>query len=564
MRFSDRPLARSKFRGLFALAAALTTAAACSSTPPAEEPQGTTVVPVPETTACAPGVRSERCPEASSTPPAGSGTCVEGAPGPRCDGILAPDEAKALTTAIDAARQAVLDSTYSDVHAMVEGARLALRRDSDIADMDGPTDAARALKNAMRAVAVDDGAAAPRVALALARARSLVGAKAMSDPVTRAGALVLVEIALRSLPAGNGSATAAARTMEGYLALERGDRAAAKTAFEAATTLDPSLGTAWMGLGDAARAEGAFDTAASAYKTAAARLPADPAVRRALEMASRREPLSLPAPPTIAFRVGWDPLAPAAPPVAKCPGTVKSPSPGASLCRGLADLAKATTRDEHERGAMLVLDGWKDVQPLCEKHDPACGPHVAQALAAASRSLHTAGRLAKSIAAGLLVLRYTDLPGATGLLPTVALELADRYLSVGLADTAADQYARHLQLEGKTRGPVAQRTLALRLALGNAEAATKLAEGLAGDTASPAADRASALLATAALVRMTKGSEAAVSWLGHHKDVVEQAGMAAAMKDLAKPVSERAASPECAAPLVCAVRRLAGESRWSP
>ena len=34
------------------------------------------------------------------------------------------------------------------------------------------------------------------------------------------------------------------------------------------------------------------------------------------------------------------------------------------------------------------------------------------------------------------------------------LELADRYLSVGLADTAADQYARHLQLEGKTRGPV--------------------------------------------------------------------------------------------------------------
>ncbi len=564
MRFAGLPLAPSMSLALFGLAATLAGAAACSSTPPAEKPPAMTVVAVPDGTACAPGVRSERCPDVPSTPPAAPGACLEGAPGPRCEGILGPDEAKTLTTGLDAARKAVLDSQYSDLHAMVEGARLALRRDSDVADIDGPTDAARALKNAMRAVAVDDGAAAPRVALALARARSLVGAKAMSDPVTRAGALVLVDVALRSLPAGNGSATAAARTMEGYVALERGDRAAAKTAFEAATTLDPSLGTGWMGLGDAARAEGAFDTAASAYKTAAARLPDDPAVRRAFESASRREALSLPAPPAIAFRVGWDPLAPAAPPVPKCPVAVKSPAPGAALCRGLGDLAKASTRDEHERGAMLVLEGWKDLQPLCEKRDPACGPHVAQALAAASRSLQKAGRLAKSIAAGLLVLRYTDLPGATGLLSTVALELADRYLSVGLADTAADHYARHLQLEGKTRGPVAQRTLALRIAFGNADAAAKLAEGLAGDTASPAAERASALLATAALVRVTKGAEAAVSWLGRYKDVVEQAGMAAAMKDLAKPVSDRAAAPECASLLACAVRRLAGESRWSP
>jgi hypothetical protein len=319
-----------------------------------------------------------------------------------------------------------------------------------------------------------------------------------------------------------------------------------------------------MGLGDAARAEGAFDAATAAYKTAAARLPADAGVRRAAEAASRREGLSLPAAPTFALNVAWGPLAPASQGVPKCPASTKATSPGAALCKGLTDLAKATTKDDQERGAKLILDGWGELRPLCDSHDPACGPHVAEALAAASRAFQSAGRLSKSVATGLVLLGHPDLPGATPLLPAVALEIADRYLSLAVVDTASDFYGRHLQLKGKIEGPVALRALALNIALGRVDGATKLALPLSADASTPVADRASAVLATAALIRVTQGPLEAVTWLAPHKDLLAQAGKTAATKDLAKPLPARPAGPECASLLVCAVRRLAGESRWSP
>lgn len=547
------------------LCAALGAFAACTPGPTAEKPPVPVVVPVPAVATCAPGVRAEGCPEPApsaeaATPPA----CADAGAGPRCEGILAPDEATALGTAIDAARKAILDSKYSDVHAMVEAARLQLRRDADLPDPEAQTDARRALNNAMRAVAVDDAAPAPRLVMALSRARSLAGSKVLTDATTRRSGLDLVEIALRSIPASAGATGAAAKTLEGYVALERGNRAAAKAAFESATKLDPALGSAWMGLGDAARAEGAFDAATAAYKTAAARLPADAGVRRAAEAASRREGLSLPAAATIALNVAWGPLAPAAPPLPKCPASAKATSPGAALCTGLTDLAKATTRDDQERGAKRILDGWAELQPLCEKRDPVCGPHVAEAIAAASRAFHSAGRLSKSVAVGLVLFGHGDLPGATALLPTVALEIGDRYLSLAVVDTASDFYGRHLQLKGKIEGPVALRALALNIALGRVDGASKLAVPLSADASTPVADRASAVLATAALIRATQGPKEAVTWLAPHKDLLAQAGMTGAVKELAKPLPAPAAGPECASLLVCAVRRLAGESRWSP
>ncbi len=564
MRFAVRSFSASMFVVLVGAGSALVAGAACTPGPTAERPP-VLVVPVPSAAPCAPGVHKDGCPEpAPSGQAAAEATCADTAAGPRCEGILAPDEVKTLTAGIDAAQKAIINTQYSDVHAIIDAARLQLRRDADIADPVDASDAARALKNAMRSVAVDSDAAAPRMVLALARARSLAGSKRMLDPTARAGALAIVEIALRTVPAGAGPTQAAAKTLEGYIALERGDRGAAKAAFESATKIDAGLGSAWMGLGDAARSQGDFEGATAAYKAAAVRLPDDAGVRHAFEAASRREVLSLPAVPAITLDVAWGPLAPAAPPVPKCPASVKASSPGAALCTGLSELAKSTKRDDQERGARLILDGWVDLQPLCNNQDPVCGPHVAEALAAASRAFQAAGRISKAVAIGSMILGRPNLPGATALLPTIALEQGDRYLSLGIADMASDFYGRHLQLAGKIKGPVALRSLALTLGLGNVEAAKKLAVALAQDTAAPVADRAAALLATAALVRTAEGPEAAVTWLSPHKALVEQAGKTAALKDLEKPLADRPSGSECASLLACAARRLAGEARWSP
>lgn len=536
-------------------------ALSCSAAPPADTPSP--VVPIPSASggACAQGAKCGGAGAAASVPSVPV-SCVEGTRGAGCDGIVGPEEEKGLGASVDAARDAMLKSMYTDVHSIVELARLSLRRDAEVADADAQNDASRALKNAMRAVAVDDAAAAPRIALTMARARSLVGAKMLSDPGTRGQALGLVELSLRRVPVGTGAAGAAAKTLEGYLALERGDRATAKVAFEAATKLDPELGSAWVGLGDAARATGAFEAAQTAYKTAMERLPKDAGVKRSMEAATRREALSLPSAPGVFLAIETDDLAPPPPAVQECPTWAKAAPENAKICAGLTDLAKATTRDDKLRAAKQIVEGWNDIRPLCDKRDPACGLHVAPALAAAARGFQAGGLLAKAIAANLILLGHADLPGATGLFPAAALENADRYFAIGVYDTAADFYERNLQLTQQKSGPVARRALALRIGLGNAAAAQKLAAGYAADSKVPATDRAAAVLAVGGLLRISQGPDAAKAWASPYTALLQDAGKADEGRALAAPTPE-GATPGCASLLGCAIRRLSGEARWA-
>lgn len=531
----------------------------CSPAAPAEVPAGVVPVASPSGAACAQGASPDRCaPEVASVPV----SCVEGTTGAGCAGIVGDAEEKTLTASVDAARDSMMKSQFRDVHAMVELSRLLLRRDAEVADAEGANDATRALKNAMRAVAVDDAALAPRIALTMARARLLLGSKVLSEPGTRGQALSLLEISLQSAPAsGPGAGAAAMAVLRGYVALEKGDRAGAKASFQAATELDPALGSGWMGLGDAARSGGAFDAAQAAYKTAAARLPDDVTVKRALESAARREVLPLPSVKSVGVPIERGPVAPAGPAVAECAPSVAATPANAKLCAGLSDLAKAKTPDEHAAAGRAIIDGWNDVRPLCDAKDPACGAHVAPALAAASRAFQTGGQYSKAIAVGAMVLGRPDLPGAAAILPVIALENGDRYFALGIYDTAADYYERSLSFTGSRKGPVARRALALRIALGGTDAAQKLASGIAVDTGSPALPRAAAVLATAALVRVTRGQEQAASWMAPYASLIKEAGISEAGPSTGSKEAEAPAG--CASLLACAVRRLAGEARWT-
>lgn len=126
----------------------------------------------------------------------------------------------ALSRAIEAARRAVHDTQYADVHALVRLACLELHRDGDVADGDGASDAARSVKDAMRAVAVQETSSEAHLALALGVARALRRTLASDNPTMRELALELVEMALRGAPPAAGAAGAARRTLEGYLAMD--------------------------------------------------------------------------------------------------------------------------------------------------------------------------------------------------------------------------------------------------------------------------------------------------------------------------------------------------------
>ena len=538
--------------------------AACSAPPIAETPAVTLQTSAP----CAPGGPGTPCPESSSSPPvADDAPCADGAPGPRCDGLIGAKEEKTFEDLIEGARQHVGRTAYKDARVVVELARLGLRRDADLPDSDGPSDAARALRNARQAIAVDLDAVEPRLVLALALARSVQDAPGASEPATRGLVLGLVDLALRAVPVAGGPAGAAAKALEGYVALDLGDRTRAREAFEYATQLDPKLATGWMGAGDLARAEGRFEAASAAYEQAVSLLPQDPGALRSLRAAARREALALPASaagnwPAIA--TGSIAPAPPAPPV--CPASAAGKPALSTLCRGLADLAQASTREDHEKAARLVAGGWNEAKPLCEARDAACGPHVAEAMAAASRAFRTAGHPTKSVAVAKLLLQRPDFPGVAAVAPALAVEMGDRYFEIGVFDQAAEQYAQHVRQKGAAAGPAADRAMRLFTALTNVDQATRLAGELAVDKKHPEARRAGWALLAARALRAVRGPEAAGSWLAQHRALLVAAGQEGAIAEISSPAPEKTAAPAgaCASLLACAVRRLSGEARWSP
>ncbi len=370
-----------------------------------------------------------------------------------------------LGSAIAATQKAVLDARFQDVTALVELARLQLLRDAPIADHDGTTDAERAKKNAMRASAVDDSSAAGRIVLVVALARSFDRAGVGGSP----GALTLLDFAGASIPSGTTQTDAAASVVRGTLALARGDRKAARAAFDSATKASPTLAAGWAGLGDVERSEGRFDEAAKVYRKAA-ELSHGSEAERNVEAAKRREKLDVRATPLAPMSGG--PLAPSRQ-VALCPASVASASASAAMCSAVAELAKASTSAQNEAGAMRILDAWKDIEPLCSAGDPACGPYVAAALAAAARGFRAAGLSAKAIATARLVLSQAEqLPGSKNVVADVTLDLADHYFALCVFDTAAEHYERHARERGSQQKAAAERAAFLRKAIGSAGTAS--------------------------------------------------------------------------------------------
>lgn len=482
-----------------------------------------------------------------------------------CDGPVSAKERAALDEAIAAANKRVLDTQFGDVSAIIEIGRLQLRRDDKVEGPDGLDDTASALRNGMRAVAVDEAFPSANIVLALALARSFVarGRGAILQGASPYFALDLVEHRLQSVPREPGPTSAAARTIEGYIALERGDVQEARRRFESAVAMDPALGSAWMGRGDAARSVGAFGEAATAYEKAAQLLPDDTGIPFAIDAATRSERLIVPNLDVddARFSLSWTRLAtpskalPCALPKPTAPLAVK-------LCDAITELNRATLPDERKTRAGEVLDAAQNILPLCEKHDPACGPDVARGLANASRAFRQTKRIGTALQIGRRLLSQRGyLPESELVSAEIALEVAEDYVQLAMFDDAADHYEEHVTLRGAHATLAIERAFAIRVALLQIREAKGLAAKIVADGARARSQKAQAILAVGAAIRLTEDPEAAGRYLEPHEALLEDVGL----WDRATKLSQSAGSTPgvCGTTLACAVRRLAGEERWA-
>jgi tetratricopeptide (TPR) repeat protein len=475
-------------------------------------------------------------------------------PAAGCAALRSTKEQGEAQARIDAAQKAVLDSQFSDVAALVELARLQLRRDAGTADAEGPNDAARAKKNAMRAVAVDPNLPAARLVLALSLARSLRDLRAERS---RGSILGLIEASLLAVPPSSDSVGAAVASLRGLIAIERGDVRAAKGSFEQATTFDPALASGWIGLGNVARATGAFDEASKHYERASALTSGDPEVLAGLAAAKRREEFLVPG------GTSTKPLSPGALLEAtteptRCDAKTKGFKENAELCKALDEVARAKGEKLGEASRKL-LEAIRPLEEACRAKRPECGPHVASAYLAAARGFRAAGALSKAVATlRLLVGREAGLPEAEGAVTTALSELGDAYFSLGVFDEAAAFYEKYAQRGGPLALEAQSRALHVRVGLGQAPQAQALAIALVrmGKDPTTAAD---GLLAVAGLLLDDGKSAEAEAMLSKHRTTLEKAGAAA----LADSLLSAPARPACGPLFGCGVLRLAGEERWS-
>jgi tetratricopeptide (TPR) repeat protein len=259
-------------------------------------------------------------------------------------------------------------------------------------------------------------------------------------------------------------AGAAYKTVEGTIALARGDRTSAKSAFDAAVLADDGLAAAWAAQGDLSRSDGKFDAAARAYDRAHGLMPSNPEIGQSLEAAKRGTRLSIPEQKTGPTLPGGD-LAPTPPPARAC--KVRGTHPASiALCRALDDLIAAAQPAEREAAVSALVQAWAKLQPLCESGDAACGSFVAPALAAAARAYKTAGRSVKSILTARMLLQYApNLPESEALVREMLLELGDRYFWLGQFDEAANFYERYATSTGTGPGLPRQKEARERAAL---------------------------------------------------------------------------------------------------
>lgn len=474
-----------------------------------------------------------------------------------------------LDLRIDAATGAVKESRFSDAEALVELARLQLQRNDEQSDHDGENDAARGLKNAMRAVAVDPESTPARLVLALAVARSLASAPAHDRPHARAVVLGVVEMLGQAVgDRASGPVAATSHTLRGYAWLGRGEPARAAQAFGRALELDPEAVSAWVGRGHEARSRKDLATAAAAYEAALSHDPRDAVAMAGLEATRRCEGLLLPKGPLPSLSLPGltrGPIAPPPPPPGRCPAAAAADPRSQPLCDGRRALAAARTADAVRQAAEQIVRGWQELSSACEAGEPICGSYVPAAMLEASRGMFAAGQVAKSIAIARMALRApAPVLAQSNLGATVALEIADRYFRLGMLGPVAGYYERHAReaATAPTAAAARERAFVLDVAASDLEAAKRLAAAIAKGRAQAPARQAAAVWIAAELVHATRGPAAARSWLAPHEALLMAAGLDP--QALFAEARSRRSSSSSAPLLTQAVASLASDGRWSP
>ncbi|MFO0548185.1 MAG: tetratricopeptide repeat protein [Polyangiaceae bacterium] len=198
------------------------------------------------------------------------------------------DLAASNDTATDAAmaefERAIADSEFQNVEALVELARLQMRRNNNAEDKDGANDFDRAKKNLQRALAVDDSYMPAFNQLALyyfERAKQAAGAKGTTP--SRGGATrskvdsQAIDLALLVASQGirKNPNYAAIHNTAGLIYVETGDLNNAVRRFGSARQLDPNFFEAHMNYASVNMLFRGFNKAEEAYRAAIKLRPND-------------------------------------------------------------------------------------------------------------------------------------------------------------------------------------------------------------------------------------------------------------------------------------------------
>lgn len=179
-----------------------------------------------------------------------------------------------LDAAITELSQAVRDAQYQNAEALMELARLQMKRDNAVPDSDGPSDMARAKKNLQRALAVDDAHMPTFNQLGLYYLTMAKRNPARSD---QKGAPEGLDLALLITSQGirKDVSYAPLRNTAGLIFYELGDLTRASASFAKARELDPTFFDAQMNFASLNVMVRGFSVAEQAYRTALELKPND-------------------------------------------------------------------------------------------------------------------------------------------------------------------------------------------------------------------------------------------------------------------------------------------------
>ncbi len=481
--------------------------------------------------------------------------CVLHARARMCKTKLGDEQTATLDERIAATQKRILDARYQDAPALVEIARLQLVRDRDSKRKLAQPEAKL---NAMRALAVDPGLEAGKLAFALSLARELERAVA---PELRPFSARLLSLATTPASREPGALGAAANAFVGFQHLMQGDAALAQAAFDKALKRHGSSAAALVGKGDVARHNGAFDDAMSFYERAAVRLGDHSYLNDRIAAAKTRRKLLLPRPGSVVdLPLATTATAPKVLPNAPCDAATSAMAESKLLCAGLLDSAHAKSDVAAMKSAALeIAGGWKLMRPLCRRGDPQCGVVVTRALITGARLFRATGQVAKAVSLlRSLALPNGEPPGGKKWATRVWQELGDLYMSMGIFHLATRYFIKAAtQLGSQRRTRAAVNALALSVATVQPKEANDALRILRQEK-----PRAAQLVKWSFAVALTAppaaGSER--SWLLMHAAKLDKAGLSTRASALRLRASDRLG---CEPALMCAHRLIARDSTWS-